>query len=502
LAGQFIVLDVGICNCDAVGPEFANSVLSYDEFFARRESLKKFDWYGKKILMLGAARQGQAIARYMSEHGAEVMLSDAKPFNKLFPAFDALKDLPIHWVTGGHPVELLSDVDSVFVTGGADLQIPIIREAVFRNIPIQNDTQVFLSAVQAPVIGITGSSGKTTTTTLTGRIAEAQKKEEQHIWVGGNIGNPLLTFVDDIKKDDIVILELSSFQLEIATISPRISAILNITPNHLDRHGTMEAYIAAKKHIIDYQNEMDIAVLNRDDKISWNLRKEIHGRLMSFGFVKPVDCDHEAAIFLENGMIKRCMKGIEEDLFSANLIRLRGSHNIANVMAACAIASAAGFSPKAMREGIENFSGVDHRLQWVREFNGVNWYNDSIATAPERTMAALKSFDEPLVLLLGGRDKHLPWDELADQIHHRARCAILFGEAAPLIKTALEKAQTTDSSLAVIVCHTLQEAVAAAASQAQAGDVILLSPGGTSYDAFKDFEERGKQFIEWVLQLK
>ena len=352
------------------------------------------------------------------------------------------------------------------------------------------------------MIGITGSSGKTTTTTLTGRIAEAQKKEEQHIWVGGNIGNPLLTFVDDIKKDDIVILELSSFQLEIATISPRISAILNITPNHLDRHGTMEAYIAAKKHIIDYQNETDIAVLNRDDKISWNLRKEIHGSLMSFGFVKPVDCDHEAAIFLENGMIKRCMKGIEEDLFSANLIRLRGSHNIANVMAACAIASAAGFSPKAMREGIEYFSGVDHRLQWVREFNGVNWYNDSIATAPERTMAALKSFDEPLVLLLGGRDKHLPWDELADQIHHRARCAILFGEAAPLIKTALEKAQTTDSSLAVIMCHTLQEAVAAAASQAQAGDVVLLSPGGTSYDAFKDFEERGKQFIEWVLQLK
>lgn len=464
--------------------------------------MKKFDWFGKTILMLGAARQGQAIVRYMAEHGAKVILSDVKPFNKLFTAYEMLKDLPIQWVTGGHPLELLSVVDAVFVTGGADLQIPIIREATQRNIPIQNDTQVFLSAVQAPVIGITGSSGKTTTTTLTGRIAEIQRKESQRVWVGGNIGNPLLTFVDDISQKDIVILELSSFQLEITTISPSISAILNITPNHLDRHGTMAAYTAAKKHIIDFQNEKGIAVLNRDDKISWDLRKEIHGRLISFGFEKPAGDGYETAIFFEKGMIRRIASGEVEDLFSSSLIRLRGRHNIANVMAACAIASAAGFSSEAMRKGVDGFSGVDHRLQWIRELNGVNWYNDSIATAPERTLAALQSFHEPLVLLLGGRDKHLPWDELAEEIHQRARCAVLFGEAATLINAALEKAQTAESRLKIIVCKTLQEAVHAAASQAQAGDIVLLSPGGTSYDAFKDFEERGKAYTEWVLQLK
>lgn len=455
--------------------------------------------------MLGAARQGQAVIRYSVGKGARVILSDMKSFDKLISAQEALKDLSIRWVTGSHPLELLDETDIICVTGGVDLQIPILKEASDRNIPIVNDTQVFLSIVKAPVIGITGSSGKTTTTTLVGRIAEFASNKEQKVWVGGNIGNPLLTFSDDICPNDIVILELSSFQLDLTTVSPKIAAILNITPNHLDRHGTMEAYITAKKHIINYQDSSDFTILNRDDRISWNLRHEIRGRLISFGFEKPSDLSgrtETTVIYLENETIRRYSNHHDEVLLPIEKILLRGRHNISNVMAACAIATAAGFSPEAMQKGVEGFIGVGHRLQWVRELRGTNWYNDSIATSPERTLAAIHSFNEPLVLLLGGRDKHLPWEELAVEVHKRAHAVVLFGESAPLIETALENKRTAGNDLNVLRCGSLKDAVEMAASLSKPGDVVLLSPGGTSYDAFNDFEERGKAFIEWVLQLK
>lgn len=455
--------------------------------------------------MLGAARQGQAVIRYSVGKGAHGILSDLKSLDKLTAAQEVLKDLPVRWVTGSHPLELLDETDIVCISGGTDPQIPILKEAAGRSIPILNDTQIFLDTVKAPVIGITGSSGKTTTTTLAGRMAEFASNKEQKVWVGGNIGNPLLTFSDDINSNDIVILELSSFQLDLTTVSPKIAAILNITPNHLDRHGTMEAYIAAKKHIINYQDSSCFAILNRDDRISWSLRNEIRGRLISFGFKKPSDLSRSvetAVIYLENETIRRYSNGRDEVLIPIEMIRLRGSHNISNVMAACAISTAAGFSSEAMQKGVEGFVGVDHRLQWVRELHGANWYNDSIATSPERTLAAIHSFNEPLVLLLGGRDKHLPWEKLAVKVHEQARAAVLFGEAAPLIEVALENDRTDESNLIVISCSTLEDAVEKAALLAKPGDVVLLSPGGTSYDAFNDFEERGKAFTKWVLQLK
>ena len=199
--------------------------------------------------------------------------------------------------------------------------------------------------------------------------------------------------------------------------------------------------------------------------------------------------------------IKREMNGEIENLIRLDQIRLRGRHNIANTMAAFAVSTAAGFGIEAMRSTVVNFTGVEHRLQYVRNFHGADWYNDSIATAPERTLAAVRSFDEPLVILLGGRDKKLPWDELATEIHHHAHAAILFGEAAPLIKKALERNKTSESELEIIQVDSLEEAVDAAASVCREGDVVLLSPGGTSYDAFRDFEERGKAFTEWVMRL-
>lgn len=460
------------------------------------------NWEGKKGLMLGAGRQGQALVQYMVAHGAEMTLSDRLPFDRLKTAYQALCELPVHWVTGGHPFSLLDEVDFVCVTGGADLKQPVLQEAQKRGLPILNDTQVFLMEVNAPVIGITGSSGKTTTTTLVGQMAETAARPDQKVWVGGNIGTPLLTIVDEIGPQDIVILELSSFQLELTTASPQIAAVLNITPNHLDRHGTMKAYIEAKRSIFKYQDENGFVILNRDDPNSWQLKNEIIGNLVSFGFDNPSkENDLHNAIYMASSEIKRIVNGVRDDIVRMDQIQLRGRHNVYNVMAACAIASAAGFPVEAMRKAIIGFTGVNHRLQYVRHFRGAAWYNDSIATAPERTLAAIRSFDEPLVMLLGGQDKKLPWDELAVAVHQHAHAAILFGQAAPLIKEALIRNQPEDGKLELIEVDTLEEAVHAAAGNCHPGDVVLLSPGGTSYDAFKDFEERGRAFTEWVMQL-
>lgn len=454
----------------------------------------------KTVVVLGAARQGLAMAKYSAHHGAKVIITDGKSFEQLAAAREEMKEITPEWVCGGHPLSLLDRADMICVSGGADLRIPFLQEAQKRGIPILTDAAIFLENVTTPVIAITGSSGKTTTTTLVGRMAQAAAKPGQKVWIGGNIGNALMTFIDEIKPDDLIVLELSSFQLDLVKKSPHVAAILNITPNHLDRHGTMENYTAAKVNILRYQTAEDTAVLFRENELTWEQRKLLPGGLVSFGFSEP-DAAEKRAVYRKNGQIIYRENGIETVIMETSLIQLRGEHNVCNVMAACAVAIAAGFPYEAMRAGIEGFTGVPHRLQWVRNYHGAAWYNDSIGTAPERTMAALHSYSEPLVVLLGGRDKHLPWDELANELQHRAHSVILFGEAAGLIEEALQKAQKPDGP-ELIRCNTLEEAVTAASKVCREGDVVLLSPGCTSYDAFKDFEERGNKFTEWVNALE
>jgi UDP-N-acetylmuramoylalanine--D-glutamate ligase len=281
--------------------------------------------------------------------------------------------------------------------------------------------------------------------------------------------------------------------------SPQIAVILNITPNHLDRHGTMEAYTAAKARVLDFQSEDDWAVLGRDDPGAWALADRAGQKLLSFGFSDLPD-DGEG-VWMDQGTIFLRRTGHDElRLLDSTSVALRGRHNMLNVMAACTIAAAAGLPAQAMRAGVEGFQGVAHRLEFVRMLNGAAWYNDSIATAPERAMAAVRAFDEPLVLLAGGRDKDLPWHEFAELVDRRVRDLILFGEAAEIIVKAIEA--LGERSVHVIRCESLKEAVAAAAETAQPGDVVLLSPGGTSFDEFYDFEERGVCFAQWVNELK
>ncbi len=458
-----------------------------------------YGWQGKTALILGAARQGLALARFLCNRGVNVILNDQRPAEQLSPIMQSLEGCKVRWVFGGHPLELLDDIDVVCLSGGIPLSLPIVQEAIRRNLVLTNDTQVFLEYVPCRVIGITGSAGKTTTTTLVGRIAQVASTPPAQAWVGGNIGLPLIDRVDEIMPHDLVVLELSSFQLEQVIQSPEIAVVLNITPNHLDRHGTMQAYISAKTRILEFQNQKDCAILCREDPISWSLRAQVKGRLISFGWQRPEDGSD--GVYLAGGSIMLLQNGKDSLLLPIKLIELRGSHNLLNVLAACAISVAAGFPISAIHAGVDGFGGVPHRLEYVRTFHGAAWYNDSIATAPERTLAAIRSFDEPLVLLLGGRDKNLPWETLAEEIRQRVDHVIVFGEASDKILKTLGTATTGERPFSISSCSGLRQAIQTAVSLSEPGDVILLSPGGTSFDEFRDFEERGERFREWVNQL-
>jgi len=463
----------------------------------------KRDWQGLNVVILGAARQGLALARFLVRQGARVTLSDQRSAAQLEQALKSLEDYPIQWALGGHALELLDGADLLCLSGGIPLTQPFVVEAQRRGLPLSNDSQIFMEVVPCRVIAITGSAGKTTTTTLVGRMAAAAASFPNRAWVGGNIGLPLIDHLDEISASDVVVLELSSFQLEQMTISPQVAVILNITPNHLDRHGTMEAYIAAKARILAFQSPQDTAILGREDAGAWNLTSSVKGRLVSFSESRPPA--GEAGTFLDEDFF--CFQDNAGGdlrvvpLAPSSLMTLRGRHNILNALAACAVAAAAGFPAQAMQQGFEGFNGVPHRLELVRNLHGVCWYNDSIATAPERTIAAIQSFEEPLVLLLGGRDKKLPWEDLAELVHSRVDHVVVFGEASPLILRALGELQPNRRPFTLARCQTLHEAVSAAADVAEAGDVVLLSPSCTSFDEFTDFEERGECFRLWVNQL-
>ena len=435
--------------------------------------------------------------------GAEVTVSDLQGKKALADRLAELAGLPIRYVLGDHPLSLLKRADLVCLSGGVPLDAPIVVEARRRGIPLSNDAQLFLERCPAPVIGITGSAGKTTTTALVGEMCRAAGL---HTWVGGNIGNPLIADLDQIRPDGWVVMELSSFQLEVMTLSPHVAAVLNVTPNHLDRHKTMEEYLAAKRNIVAHQRPEDFALLGYDDANARALALETAAHLLWFSGGAEVD---EGA-FKTNGELKlrlgaapgSSQRGTDRVICHTSEVRLRGRHNLLNVLAACVLAAVAGVPVEAMRQVATTFTGVEHRLEWVRELNGVQWYDDSIATAPERSLAALRSFDEPIVLLAGGRDKQLPWDEFAAETARRVRHLVTFGEAGPMIAQVVESSILHPPSSILLEgitqVGTLEEAVEAAARLARPGDVVLLSPGGTSFDAFRDFAARGERFKELV----
>lgn len=449
--------------------------------------------HGKRLVILGIARQGTALARFAVGAGAYVTLSDMRPAEKLESVIESLSDLPagcLRLVLGDHPAALLDECDVLALSGGVATDLPIVVEAGRRGIPLTNDSLEFMRRAPAPVVGITGSAGKTTTTALLGEIGQ---KSGRRTWVGGNIGRPLISDLEKMSAEDLIVKELSSFQLELwQDCSPAIAAILNITPNHLDRHKSMASYTEAKSHILMHQKSDDVAVLSADDSATAQLQELVRGRLRLFSRNGSV----EDGAYVQDGQIWLSTMAGQQPLMPVESIRLRGRHNVLNVLAAVVLADSAGISREAIVEGILAFSGVPHRLEFVRKLEGVQYFNDSIATAPERALAALDSFDEPIILLAGGRDKDMVWDNWAQQVTRRVKHVVLFGELASKQKELLNKNVPMDK------VDTLAEAVSIAREKAVSGDVVLLSPGGTSFDSYFDFAERGEHFRLLVRDLE
>lgn len=444
--------------------------------------------------VIGFARQGKALARWLPTVGAAAVVADSKTAETL--KLDRADYPGVDFMLGGDVTGFLDDLDLLCLSGGVPPDLPLVQAAIARGIRLSNDAQLFLERCPAPVIGITGSAGKTTTTTLVGQMVS---NGAWKTWVGGNIGDVLLDVLAEIQPDDRVVMELSSFQLELMTVSPQVAAITNITPNHLDRHGTMEVYTRAKAQILLHQRINDVAILNRDDPGAANLADAVGGDLAWFS-ARTMVAD---GAFLAGQRI--VVTGVSSPDGEAHVlggrdeIQLRGAHNVQNVLAACAIAGAAGVAPDVMMATVRDFRGVPHRLEHVRTVGGVLYVNDSIATAPERVVAALHSFDEPLILLAGGRDKKLDWEPMLALALQKARQIIAFGEAGEIVVNTVRKLGARDDLLTRVA--TLDEAVAAARKAAQPGDVVLLSPGGTSYDAYVDFAERGEHFRQLVHSL-
>jgi UDP-N-acetylmuramoylalanine--D-glutamate ligase len=410
-----------------------------------------------------------------------------------------LETLPIEYVFGGHPEELVEGADLMCLSGGVPADAPLAKLALEKGVQLSNDAQLTLEASPAPVIGITGSAGKSTTTALVGEMARAQARDAGwKVWVGGNIGRPLLEDLDEINSEDLVVMELSSFQLELMTVSPQVAVLLNITPNHLDRHRTMEAYTAAKERILSFQSTEDTAVLGRDDPVAWRMRKSVRGKMLSFG-MDPAD--GLPGTYFQKGAVWLRDEDGDQELFKETAIQLQGQHNLFNALAASAIAAATGMSRDAIEEGVRTFQGLPHRLEFVRTVSGVDWVNDSIATAPERSIASMRAFEQPIVLLAGGRDKDLVWDTFADEVYERVDHLILFGEAAAKIASSIEPRKKGELPRSIEIVDGLEQAVQAATKVARPGDVVLLAPGGTSFDEFIDFEARGERFRELVQAL-
>ena len=455
------------------------------------------DFRGRRVTVVGLGIEGVDMVRYLVGRGALVTVSDAKPPERLAERLREIEGLPVALSLGENDPEVIAGADYVFVSQGVPLDLPGIEAARRRGVPVLSMLALFLELCPGPVVGITGSSGKTTTTSL---VAEVFRAEGLPHFLGGNIGVGLLQHLAVLHPYTWVVLEVSHTQLQLVWRSPHVAAVLNITPNHLDRF-TWDEYRALKANILRYQGPGDWAVLGYDDAEARALAPRVRGRVLFFTLGDELPGD---GVLVSRGRAVWQCDGRREALFPLSSVRLRGRHNLQNALAAAAIARACGLSPRAIARAVASFRGVEHRLELVAVIDGVEYYNDSIATTPARTLAGLRCFEQPVVLLLGGREKHLPLEELAQEACRRCRAVVLFGEAAPKLEAALLEAAAAlpeERRPPLVRVGGLAEAVEAARSLARPGDAVLLSPACASYDAYDNFEERGRHFRQLVLAL-
>jgi len=451
------------------------------------QRLLEFDFTDKRVTVVGLGIEGVDMVRFLSRHHADVTISDSKTPERLEAQLRDVERLGVNLSLGTNDEGAIAEAEALFVSQGVPLNLPPLKTARDHGVPFLSMVGLFLELCPGPIVGITGSSGKSTTTAL---VNEMLKADERDIFVGGNIGVGLLDHLADIRPYTWSVLEVSHTQLQLVERSPHVAAVLNITPNHLDRFD-WDDYRALKARILAFQEADDIAVLGYDNAETRALAENVRGRLVWFSMTDDAPGD---AVFVRDGVAVSRWNGNEQPLFSLDDVRLRGEHNRENAVAAAAIALASGASPAAIALGVRAFDGIEHRLEFVAEADGVSYYNDSIATTPERTLAGIRSFDEPVVLLMGGRDKELPLEDLAAETQKLCRAVVLFGEAGKKLQDAL----TAAGKLQTVRVETMDEAVRAAAGLAQPGDIVLLSPACTSYDAYDNFAARGNHFRELV----
>lgn len=445
---------------------------------------------GKKVLVVGMARSGMAAARFLHARGARVTVSECRNRSRLEPEIRTLEALGIGCEAGGHRPETFLEAERIVVSPGVPLEQPVLREAAGRGTEILSEIELASRFLAGRIVGITGSNGKTTTTTLVGEILEAAGFRVQ---VGGNIGVPLTSLVEGSASDSINVVELSSFQLEaITSFRAHIGVILNITPDHMDRYPDLAAYASAKLNLLNNQGASDFAVLNRDDCLLRDLAKPQAAERFWFSTRSPVD----QGTCLRDGALVFRHRGRKEPVVRVEDVRIKGRHNLENVAAAVTVARLLGASIQSIRETVAGFRGVSHRLEWVREIRGVDFYNDSKATNPTSAQRALEAFEQRLVLILGGRDKAGDFTVLSPQVSRRVKGLVLLGEASLKIESQLA------GTAPVTRAASMEEAVRLAFGQADRGEVVLLAPACSSFDMFRDYEDRGNVFKEAVNRLQ
>lgn len=437
------------------------------------------------MTVVGLGIEGIDLTRFLAARGARVTVSDARPAAALAEPLAAVEGLAETLDLGANREAALLGADCVFVSQGVPPDLPALRAARRAGVPVSSMTRLFLELCPAPVAGVTGSSGKTTTTALVGAMLEAEGAD--HV-VGGNIGVGLLGLLDRIAPDTRVVLELSHTQLQSVDRSPHVACVTNVTPNHLDAW-SWSSYVGLKRRVFEFQRPGDTAIFHVDDEVAAGFAEEAPALVRYTSVERALPGDGAT---VSGGAVVRVEDGRERPVIERAAIPLRGAHNVANVVSAVAVASLLGVGDEAAARAIRGFGGVPHRLEEIAR-GGVRWINDSIATTPERTLAGLRSYDGPIVLLLGGRDKHLPLTELAHEAVARCRAVIGFGEAAATFLAAVRAAR--DGDLPVLrETAGVEAAVEAAAALARPGDAVLCSPAGTSFDAYRNFEERGAAF--------
>jgi len=450
------------------------------------DDFKRFIKY-KKIGVVGIGISNRPLIDFLLKLNAEVSAFDKKGSEQIGEVARELKGKGVNLVLGEKYLDDLSDFDIIFKTPSMRIDSPAFVKAKNKGSYITSEMEEFVRYCPSKIYGVTGSDGKTTTTTLMYNILKNQGYKS---WIGGNIGTPLFSKVEEIKTDDRVVLELSSFQLMTMNTSPEVAVITNISPNHLDIHKDMEEYIMAKKNIFKYQSNLDLLVLNRDNKLTNSMVGEALGEVRQFSIREKLN---------SGGYLNGDRLYIDEDeVCKLSEVKLKGMHNVENLLAAfCALKD--DVSIKSMREVAVIFSGVEHRCEFVREIEGVKYYNDSIASSPTRTLAGLKAFEKPVILIAGGYDKKIPFDILAEEGYSKIKALVLIGDTKHKIKEAFENLELKKRiHIPIIMANSLVEAVNSAREVSCKGDIVTLSPACASFDMFPNFEVRGNMFKEII----